>query len=172
MYKTILSKLYGPSYTVNESLSLRNLFVFKSIYCDHYESCYGNMAKGFFPRFIKGCLLNLAFKLLLSYLNLNRKIKQGLLERSWRIVFQRNLQIINTGIFSALFGSLYKFLLCFLKHAVFNGERRKRRHFISGLVCGLILLPLCFTRPYRKALAIFAVALAFECLFKLIVTSK
>ena len=87
MYKTILSKLYGPSYTVNESLSLRNLFVYKSIYCDHYESCYKYMIKGFFSRFIKGCLLNLGFKLGLSYLNLNPKIKMGLFERSYRLVF-------------------------------------------------------------------------------------
>ena len=53
-----------------------------------------------------------------------------------------------------------------------KGKPPKFMHFISGFISALVLVPYCFTYPYRKIGVFFLLALAFDCLFKLCFKSK
>lgn len=163
----------GPSYTVNERLSLRNVLVFKSVYCSHYSSCFKHISNGLVSRFIKGYFLNVMFKFLLSYTQEvnSKKIKLSFMQRLSRIIFQPNYQLIYTGLFASSVGTVYKFLNCLMKYLLFfnNKEAQKYQHFLSGFWASFILLPLFLPRPYRKMLCYFGLALAFECIWKLLV---
>lgn len=113
MYEKIFGQLNGPRYTVNMRLHLRNMFVFKSIYCSHYQSCFEHMRSGFWKRFVKGVILHLAMKYLLNYLqDMDMEQKRTFIGRFFRIIFSFDPQVLKTGIFAASFGLIFKLLTC------------------------------------------------------------
>ena len=64
--REIIGILNSSQISVNQKLTLRNILVYKTIFCRHIGSCYQNSTKKIFRRFLSGMVLNLAFKLLLS----------------------------------------------------------------------------------------------------------
>ena len=167
--ENIFGQLNGPRYTVNMRLHLRNIFVFKSIYCQHYGSCWDHMLKGIIIRFIKGIILHFSFKYLLSFLQeLDMTKKRNFFQRLMNILFSYDIQVINSGIYSALFGAAFRMLNCIQRHLVFEGKKSKIIYLISAIFTSLLLTPIFFGKSYRKLLMFFALSLSFDCLFKLI----
>jgi hypothetical protein len=103
-----------PECSLNEDFSYKNFTVFKSIYCSHYKSCYKRVFSNLIPRFIKGVIVNIFFKVVLSYVqDMNFRIKKRtILQRLYRILVQWDSQIIRSGIFAALLGALLNFFNC------------------------------------------------------------
>ena len=90
-YEKIFGKYIGPSYTLNMRINLRNMFVFKSIYCNHKKSCYEHMKAGIITRFMKGFFLQLSLKYILFFLqNIDQERKRGI---------QGILQILKSSIY-------------------------------------------------------------------------
>jgi hypothetical protein len=174
MFKKVMQTLCGrPRFSVHESWGLRHLYAWKSIYCSHNGPCFQHWTRGFASRFIKGLILNASFKFLLSLMqDINQQVRMSISRRLCHILFMRNFQVIYSGLFAGLLGALYKMLLCLCKHNFSGSMSRKLMDFVCGFLSGVVLMPICFTKPYRKLLTIFALSLAFECIFKLIFAKK
>uniref|UniRef100_A0A7S3FVJ5 Uncharacterized protein n=1 Tax=Strombidium rassoulzadegani TaxID=1082188 RepID=A0A7S3FVJ5_9SPIT len=89
------------------------------------------------------------------------------MKRLSTVILKFDDQIVWTGLFSALFGVTFKLLNCFMRHNLFEGRRKAFTYIVSAALSSYILAYLCFTKAYRKLLMHLALALAFECLFKL-----
>jgi hypothetical protein len=72
-----------------------------------------------------------------------------------------------SGVFAALFGVCFKLINCYIRFSFVQGHKRKITYLLSAAVSAYILACLCFSKPQIKILMHFALALAFECLFKL-----
>lgn len=160
-----------PKYSVNQSFRLNNMFVFKSIHCSHQHSCIRHAFQGCKARFLKGVLLNLMFKLMLKIAyDLNPQTEMKFFQKLQQVILRFDKQIILSGLFSASFAVVFKLLICYIKHNIFEGRKKKFTYIFSATVSSYILALVFFTKPYRKILLNFALALVFDCLFKLIVS--
>ena len=53
-----------------------------------------------------------------------------------------------------------------LRHNVFKENPQQKMYFISGFLSTIILCPYTFSKPYKKMMNFFFLALAFDCFFK------
>ena len=172
--KQMFKSLQGSQHsTIQDRFTFSNISTFKCKLCKHHGPCMTHCLADFWARFFKGVILNAAFKFLLSLMqDINSKVRMTLFRRLCHILFMRNFQLLWTGLFSGLTGVFIKAFICSVKHNFGSVANTKAMDFLAGFVSSMILMPLCFNKPYRKLLTIFALSLAGECVFKLIFGRK